>query len=100
MSFCFLSLALAPFLLELRWPVALLSLFLSLSLSQYFKFVDMTINLSLILKTTRIQKHFPPPVFVFVHSLAVSASSHAGGHTLSPPKKPDIWLVGLLVEAF
>ena len=44
-----LSLALAPFLLELRWPVALLSLFLCLSLSLYSKFVDMTINLSLIL---------------------------------------------------
>ena len=56
---CFLSLALAPFLVELRWPVALLSLFLCLSFSIYSKFVDMTINLSLILKTTRIQKHFP-----------------------------------------
>ena len=39
----------APFLVELRWPVALLSLFLCLSLSLYSKFVDMTINLSLIL---------------------------------------------------
>ena len=36
----------APFLVELRWPVALLSLFLCLSLSLYSKFVDMTINLS------------------------------------------------------
>ena len=33
----------APFLVELRWPVALLSLFLCLSLSLYSKFVDMTI---------------------------------------------------------
>ena len=48
-SLYFLSLALAPFLVELRWPVALLSLFLCLSLSLYSKFVDMTINLSLIL---------------------------------------------------
>ena len=46
-SFCFFSLALAPFLVELRWPVALLSLFLCLPLSLFSKFVDMTINLSL-----------------------------------------------------
>ena len=46
----FFSLALAPFLVELRWPVALLSLFVCLFLSLYSKFVDMTINLSLILK--------------------------------------------------
>ena len=44
--FCFFSLSLAPFLVELRWPVALLSLFLCLSLSLYSKFVDITINLS------------------------------------------------------
>ena len=48
-SFCFFSLALAPFLVELRWPDALNSLCLCLSLSLYSKFVDMTINLSLIL---------------------------------------------------
>ena len=48
-SFCFFSLALAPFLVELRRPVALISLCLCLSLSLYSKFVDMTINLSLIL---------------------------------------------------
>ena len=68
-SFYFLSLALAPFLVELRWPVALISLFLCLSLSLYSKFVDMAINLSLKLKTTRIQKHFPLSVFVFIDSL-------------------------------
>ena len=68
-SFYFLSLALAPFPVELRWPVALISLFLCLSLSLYSKFVDMTINLSLKLKTTRIQKHFPLSVFVFIDSL-------------------------------
>ena len=43
----------------------------------------MTINLSLILKTTRIQKHFPLSVFVFIDSLVVSASQDAGGHKLS-----------------
>ena len=80
---CFLCLALAPFLVELRWPVALLSLFLCLSFSLYSKFVDLTINLSLILKTTQIQKHFPLSVFVFIDSLVVSASQDAGGHTLS-----------------
>ena len=37
------------FLVELRWPVALLSLFLCLSLSLFSKFVDMTINLNLLL---------------------------------------------------
>ena len=41
--------------------------------------------LSLILKKkkTRIQKHFPLSVFVFIDSLVVSASQDAGGHTLS-----------------
>ena len=81
--FFFLSLSLAPFLVELRWSVALLSLFLCFSLSLYSKFVDMTINLSLILQTTRIQKHFPLSVFVFIDYLIVSASQDAGGHTLS-----------------
>ena len=84
-SFCFFSLALAPFLVELRWPVALLPLFLCLSLSVYSKFVDMTINLSLRLekKKTRIQKHFPLSVLVFIDSLVVSASQDAGDHTFS-----------------
>ena len=60
--------------------------FLCLSLSLYSKFVDVTIYLSLILQTTRIKKHFPLPVFVFIHSLVV-ASQHAGGHTFSRQKK-------------
>ena len=82
--FVFFSLALAPFLVELGWSVALLSLFLFLPRSLYSKFVDMIINLSLILKKkTRIQKHFPLSIFVFIDSLVVSASQHAGGHTLS-----------------
>ena len=68
--FVFFSLALALFLVELHWPVAPLFLFLCLSLSLYSKFVDMTINLSLILKKkARIQKHFPLSVFVFIDSL-------------------------------
>ena len=44
---CFLYLALALFLVELRWPVTLLSLFLCLSLFLFSKFVDI-INLNLI----------------------------------------------------
>ena len=47
----------------------------------------MTVNLSLILKTTRIQKHFPLSVFVFIDSLVVSASQDEGGHTVSRQKK-------------
>ena len=67
--------------------VALLSLFLCLSLSLYSKFVDMTINLSLILKTTRIQKNFPLSVFVFIDSLVVSASQDVGCPSLSRQNK-------------
>ena len=48
-SFVFLSLALALFLDKLRWPFALLSLFLCLSLSLFSKFGGMTINLNVIL---------------------------------------------------
>ena len=82
--FVVFSLTLALFLVELRWPVALLSLFLCLSLSLYSKFVDTTIHLSLILyKMTRIQKHFSISVFVFIDSLVVSASQEGAGHTLS-----------------
>ena len=59
-----LALSVALFLVELRWPVA------HFIFSLYSKFVDMTINLSLILSTTRIQKQFPP-------------SQEAGGHAIS-----------------
>ena len=51
-----------------------LSLFLCLSLVLYSKFVDMTINLILILLTTRVQKLFPLSVFVFIDSSVVSFS--------------------------
>ena len=61
----------------------LLSRFLCLSLSLYSKFVNMTINLSLILKTTRIQKQFPLSVFVFIDSLVVSALQEVGGYAIS-----------------
>ena len=53
------------------------------SLSLYSKFVGIAINVSLILQTTRLQKHFPLSVFVFVDSLIISASQDAGGLTLS-----------------
>ena len=65
-SFVFLSLALdlcCPFSIWASLACRLLSLFLCLSLALYSKFGDMTISLSLILWTTRIQKQFP--LFVF-----------------------------------
>ena len=56
----------------------------------------MTINHSLIFKTTRIQKHFPLSVFVFIDSLVVSASQDVGGHTLSHQNNLTFG-IGLLV---
>ena len=82
----FFSLALVLLLVALHWPVALRSHFLPLSLSLYSKFVDTTIiNLSLILYTTRIQKHFPFSIFVFIDSFVVLASQDAGGHIVCFP---------------
>ena len=44
----------------------------------------MTINLSLILWTTRIQKQFPLSFFIFINSLlVVSALQDAGGYAIS-----------------
>ena len=64
----------------LRWPVALLSLFLCISLALYSKFVDMTINLSLILKKKDGYRNiFRFSVFVFIDPLVVSA--YKGGHS-------------------
>ena len=86
MSSCFLSLALALCRSFSRWAslaCRLLSLFLCLSLSLYSKFVDMTINLSLILQTTRIHKQFPLSIFVFIDSLVVSASQDAASFAIS-----------------
>ena len=53
-----LQISVALFLVEFRWPAAFSLFFFSLSLALYSKFVDMTINLSLILQKTRIQKQF------------------------------------------
>ena len=83
---CFLSLALnlcRPFSRWASLACRLLSLFLCLSLALYSKFVDMTIYLSLILLTTRIQKKFPLSVFVFIDSFVVSALQDAGGYAVS-----------------
>jgi len=65
---------------------------LCLSLALYSKFVDMTINLSLILKKTRIQKHFPLSGFVFIDSLAASALQKAGGYAISRPNNLELHL--------
>ena len=84
-SFVFFCLPLALFLVELHWPVALLSLFFCLFLSINSKFVDMTINLSSILYTTRIQKQFPHSVFAFMDSFVVLPSQDAGGYIVCFP---------------
>ena len=69
-----------------RWPSLachLLSLFLCVSLALFSKFVDMTINLSLILQKTRIQRQFPISIFLaFIDSLVVSALQDAGGYAI------------------
>ena len=85
-SFFYVSLyiSVALFLVELRWPAA------SLSLSLYSKFVD--IQLSLILKTTRIQKQFLLSVFVFIDSLAVSTLQDAGGYAISRQNNLELHL--------
>ena len=83
---CFLSLALDLCRSFSRWASVacrLLSLFLCLSLALYFKFVDMTINLGLILWTTRIQKQLPLSVFVFIDSVVFSALQDAVDYAIS-----------------
>ena len=59
--------------------------------------MDLTINLSLILKTTRIQKQFPLSVFVFLDSLVVSALQNVGGYVIS---QFAFGLLYLLIELF
>ena len=80
------------------------SLFLCLSLSLFSKFVDVRINLNLILQTTRIQKQFPLSVFVFIDSLLVFASIHKTRVVMRFPTKITsscIWAVPyLLIELF
>ena len=91
----FLSLALDlchPFSHWASLACRLLSLFLFLSLALYFKFVDMPINLSLILLTTRIQKQLPLSVFVLIGSLVVSALQYAGGYVISRQNNLELYL--------
>ena len=78
-----------------RWPSLAcrpLSLLLCLSPALYSKFVDMTIYLSLILSTTRIQKKFPLSVFVFIDSFVVSALQDAGGYAISRQNNLELHL--------
>ena len=56
-----LLLSIALFLFGLRWPVTFFLFFSVFPLSLYSKFVGMPINISFILKTTRILKQFPLP---------------------------------------
>ena len=83
---CFFSLAVDRCRPLSRWASLarrLLSLFLCLSLALFSKFVDMTINLSLILQKTRIQRQFPISIFLaFIDSLVVSALQDAGGYAI------------------
>ena len=77
-----------------RWAslaCRLLSLFLCLSLALYSKFVDMTIDLSLILKTTRIQNNFRFP-FSSYWALVVSALIDAGGYAISRQNNLELYL--------
>ena len=69
-----------------------LSLFLCFSLALYSKFLDMTINLSLILYKTQIQKKIPLSVFVLIDSLVVSASQDAGGYAISRQNNLELHL--------
>ena len=92
---CFLSLALdlcRPFSRWASLACRLLSLFLCLSLALYSKFVDMTINLSLILLKTRIQRQFPLSIFLFIESLLVSALQDAGGYAISRQNNLELHL--------
>ena len=73
-----LQISVTLFLVELRWPAAYF-LFFCVPLALYSKVVEMTLNLSLILQTTRIQRQFPLSVFVFIDSLVVSALQDGGG---------------------
>ena len=65
---------------------------LCLSLALYSKFVDITINVSLILKKTGIQKHFPLSGFFSIDSLAASALQEAAGYAISRPNNLELHL--------
>ena len=64
------------------------------------KFVDMTINLSLIPQTTGIQKQFPVSVSVFIESLVVSASQDAAGYAISHQNNLELYLLCQLPYLF
>ena len=91
-SFFFVSLyiSVALFLVELRWPAAFF-LFFSVFLFLYIPNL-WTWQLSLILKTTRIQKQFLLSVFVFIDSLAVSTLQDAGGYAISRQNNLELHL--------
>ena len=55
----------------------------------------MTINLILVLYTTRIQKQFPLSFLVFIDSLAASVLQEAGGYAISSQNNLELHL-GLL----
>ena len=81
-----------PFACWVSLACRLLSLFLCLSLAPYSKFVDMAINLSLVLYTTRIQKQFPLSFFAFIDSLAASVLQEAGGYAISRQNNLELHL--------
>ena len=92
---CFFSLApnlCRPFSRWASLACRPLSLFLCVSLALYSKFVDMTINLSLILLKTRIQRQFPLSIFLFIESLHVSALQDAGGYAISRQNNLELHL--------
>ena len=94
------SISVALFLFEFRWPAAF-SLFLCLSLALYSKFVDMTINLSLILQKTRIQKQFPLFGFVFIDSLVASAlQTRVAMRFPAKITSSFMWVIIRLIELF
>ena len=91
----FLSLVLALCRSFSRWAslaCSLLSHFLCLLLSLYSKFVDMTINLSLTLKTTRIQKQFPVIRFRIYWLFNCLSFTRRGWLWDFPPKKLELQL--------
>ena len=77
-------------------PLSFAVLSPTFSFSLYSKFVEMTIYLSLILQTKRIQKQFPLSIFVFIDSLVVSASQDAGGYEIS--RQNNLEFPYLLIE--
>ena len=87
--FISLSRSLSPFF---SLSFAGLPLFLCLSLALYSKFVDMTINLSLILWKIRIQKQFLLSSFVFIDPAAPSALQDVGGYAISRQNNIELHL--------